>query len=158
RIDRSVPSDEFARRTDQHLPGSPRLDVECDRLRRHRVSARQISKLDQLVPAESRIPVRDDEMSLAWYDGNAGSELGHQRTGCVDHAVARDPFVAGNHFTRADCVYTNALPQAGPVVDRTLQQRPRTIRRIDDRIAAHEQGTSQSGSQMRFGFGKLRWG
>src|SRR6185437_15564327 len=156
-IDRRVPSNELARRADQHLARSPRLNVECYGFGRHRVRARQIPELDQLMPAEPGVTIRDDEMSLAWHDRNSGSELGYTRSRRIDHAVARDPLVPHDHLARADCVHANTLAQLCAVCGRALQQGPCAIRRVDDRITGHEQCSSEARPQMRFGFRELRW-
>src|SRR5262249_32884157 len=54
----------LARRSNQQLPGLPRLNVESHRIGRHRMSALQVSKLDQLVANKSWITIGDDQVAL----------------------------------------------------------------------------------------------
>src|SRR3982750_2073696 len=52
-VDSRVPSHELTRRSNEHLPGDPRLHVERDGLAGHDVRARQIAELHDLVAAEA---------------------------------------------------------------------------------------------------------
>ena len=50
---------------DQHLPGSPGLGVEGDRIGGSGMRALQISQLDQLMPQKSRIAVGNQQVAFS---------------------------------------------------------------------------------------------
>ena len=89
RLDGAVLSAELARRTQQHLPGPPRLRVEGHRIGGGRVGALQIAELHQHCAHEAGIAVGNRQVALALAHLDAGRQLGRPCAGGVHRDAGR---------------------------------------------------------------------
>ncbi len=151
-VDGGIPTHELARRPDQHLSRPARLEIERDRFRRHRVRAREIAKLDELMPADVRRAIRDGEVTFARHDRQLRRELGRARTGRVDDDV-RAHRLAGLRpdETGVDRRDPHALAENRSARSRATKQLERCAGRIDDGIRRNAKRPGEPAPQSWLG-------
>jgi hypothetical protein len=148
-VDGAVPSDQLARGPDQELAGGARLHVERDRFRAHRVGALQISHLDDLVAAEARMAIGDDEMSLAGNDRKARGELRRPGAGGVDDDSGPPRSLRRLDRFRSEAAHGHPLANHGSARYGAGEKRPGGGRRVKDGIAGHAQSSAEPRAEVR---------
>src|SRR5438045_4054964 len=112
------------------------------------MSAGEVSELDELMPAETRCPIRDREMSFAREDREARSELRRVRAGGVDDCIGFQDLFTTPNGARQNLVYADRFTHRGAMRNRVVEQPASSRRRIDHRIAVHEQAAGETRTQL----------
>src|SRR5207248_4901396 len=80
----------LTRGADQDLTGRARLCIEGDRIGNGRMCALQITQLDYLVPHETRVAIRNQQVALTWLHRYLRQQISDLGAGRENRKCGRD--------------------------------------------------------------------
>ena len=139
----------LARRPDQELPGSTRLDIEGDGVGLHAVRALEVSKLHELVMKEAWIAVGDEQVAFAFFYRQRGQQSA-VRSGREHDAVAVESRSVGQSQLAVACGDREPCNTVAPNVTALIEKPVGGRRRIDDSVVGHKEPAGKPWPEFGF--------
>jgi hypothetical protein len=134
------------RRPDQQLTCLPRLNIESHGIRFHRVSALQISELDQLVTDKIRVAIGDEQMSLSLSNREPWQQAGVRTDSGDDTSAAECCSIRRRHYSFAHAHDRVTSQECGAVLFCLAKKEIGRGRRVHNSIFGNQQSAREPGS------------